>query len=796
MPASAPHCGTSRHLVAILAFAAITSMALHRASAATVILNDGRILRGDLVPLPSLTQNAPGPPESGAPAPKIILMIDDGLRRYFIPQRRVREVGESTGPEVPETFRLWQPVKQQGLRVQTVGSILKIGPFDEFGRRTFTMNTDRGPLDIIQGITEITPNHVKVEGLSHVWDQRIATSSIPREQLEAILAKVTDDDKVEHRLKVARLYLQSRRYAEAQRELESIVSDFPDVQARVTPALDRLRQLAAQQLLDELRLRQGAGQHALFSQLLSQFPSEGIAGETLQEVRELLDQFRTLIRRREALIAHLEEDLAALADSDTRARLTAAIEEIAAELSFETLNRLTPYEQLRAEKQLAAEQGLALALSGWLAGPGAATENLAVATAMFETRNRIRAYLVEPIQLERERLLAEMHSSEAGIPQTVDRLVRHMKPPWPIEESLPGRPGMFYFEVAGHDDQPDFGYFIQLPPEYDPYRRYPTIVTLHGAFSTPETQIDWWAGQAAEEGPSAGQRQGQATRHGYIVVAPAWARPKQSRYGYSAAEHMAVLNSLRDACRRFAIDTDRVYLTGHSMGGDAAWDLGLAHPDLWAGVIPIAAQADRYCSLYWENGKYVPFYVVSGELDSDKAAKNLGDLNRYFRYGHNITFAEFRGRGHEHFSDEILALFDWMGRYRRDFFPREFSCKTLRPWDNFFWWVEIGDIPSRNIVLPDKWPPQRGTRPMLVTASVSAANNLRARTGAQRVTLWLTPELLGTNLDSPVDVNINGARLRGLRTMIEADIEVLLEDVRTRGDRQHPFWARVDYPSS
>ena len=97
-----------------------------------------------------------------------------------------------------------------------------------------------------------------------------------------------------------------------------------------------------------------------------------------------------------------------------------------------------------------------------------------------------------------------------------------------------------------------------------------------------------------------------------------WLQEQQKQYGYSAREHAIVLNSLRDACRRFSIDTDRVYLSGQSIGGDAAWDIGLAHPDLWAGVIPIVAQSDRYCARYWENARYVPFYVVAGELDGSK----------------------------------------------------------------------------------------------------------------------------------------------------------------------------------
>ena len=43
------------------------------------------------------------------------------------------------------------------------------------------------------------------------------------------------------------------------------------------------------------------------------------------------------------------------------------------------------------------------------------------------------------------------------------------------------------------------------------------------------------------------------------------------------------------------------------------------------------------------------------------------------------------------------------------------------------------------------------------------------------------------NFEDRVTVTINGRR----QLNIEPDLETLLEDVRTRGDRQHPFWAKV-----
>ena len=86
---------------------------------------------------------------------------------------------------------------------------------------------------------------------------------------------------------------------------------------------------------------------------------------------------------------------------------------------------------------------------------------------------------------------------------------------------------------------------------------------LTEAFSTPKTQVDWWAGELNDEG----RRVGQASRHGYIIISPVWSGPHQTSYEYSRAEHLAVLFSLRDACQRFSVDTDRVFLSGHSMGG-------------------------------------------------------------------------------------------------------------------------------------------------------------------------------------------------------------------------------------
>ena len=292
----------------------------------------------------------------------------------------------------------------------------------------------------------------------------------------------------------------------------------------------------------------------------------------------------------------------------------------------------------------------------------------------------------------------------------------------------PRSPGYYELEMPGLPQEPAVPYLVQLPPEYNPYRRYPAIVTLTAPARRPSMQDRLVGGRVERRG----FRDGQATRYGYIVVAPEWTVEHQTEYDYSAREHAAVLDCLRDACRRFAIDTDRVFLSGHSMGGDAAWDIGLAHPDLWAGVIPIVAQSDRYCARYWENAKLRALLLRQRRAGRRPAsANNARDLDRYLKRGYNTTVVEYLGRGHEHFSDEILRLFDWMGRFHRDFFPREFACVTMRPWDNFFWWVELSGLPPKAMVDPADWPPPRGSQPMQVSGKITADNGLIVHAGAQ-----------------------------------------------------------------
>jgi predicted esterase len=284
-------------------------------------------------------------------------------------------------------------------------------------------------------------------------------------------------------------------------------------------------------------------------------------------------------------------------------------------------------------------------------------------------------------------------------------------------------------------------------------------------------------------------------RHGYITLAIQWQKPRQRRYEYSLREHEAVLSSLRDATRHFSIDTDRVFLTGHGSGGDAAWDLAQSHPDLWAGVVPFVAQLHsqrKYVQHYWENAKYVSLYFVAGEKDGLKMTRNAEVLDKYFIKRFDTTVVEYLGRGHEPFYDEILQVFEWMGlpSHRRTGSPAEFSCSTMRPWDNFFWWIEGQSFPKE--VYPEQWG-QIKARPNTIACRIPSPNLLWAKTASARTTFWLSPDVV--DFAQPIEIKLNGRKLtQQVRDQAQPDLSVLLEDVRMRADRIRPFWAKVEVP--
>jgi len=118
-------------------------------------------------------------------------------------------------------------------------------------------------------------------------------------------------------------------------------------------------------------------------------------------------------------------------------------------------------------------------------------------------------------------------------------------------------------------------YLLFLPKGYDAKgeKRWPLMLFLHGA---GERGTNLW--KVTTHGPP----KNVATQPDFpfILVSPQC--PEHQLWSRDV-----LLGLLDDIIAAYAVDTNRVYLTGISMGGYGTWDLGMTHPERFAAIVPI-----------------------------------------------------------------------------------------------------------------------------------------------------------------------------------------------------------------
>ena len=122
---------------------------------------------------------------------------------------------------------------------------------------------------------------------------------------------------------------------------------------------------------------------------------------------------------------------------------------------------------------------------------------------------------------------------------------------------------------------------VIVPENLDPERPAALIVALHGSGGKAESFAEVYRQAAAEIGA--------------VLVVPNALRPAGNG-GYSwtfrdEAEWM-VMHAIERAGEVHPIDRDRVVLTGFSMGANTALEVGLKHPGVFAGLIPVCGHWD------------------------------------------------------------------------------------------------------------------------------------------------------------------------------------------------------------
>jgi acetyl esterase/lipase len=251
-------------------------------------------------------------------------------------------------------------------------------------------------------------------------------------------------------------------------------------------------------------------------------------------------------------------------------------------------------------------------------------------------------------------------------------------------------------------------YCLTVPPGLDPSKPAPLYLWLHGRGDT-STDLHFIHDRSTR-GPQGPMKQPE----GAMILEPFG---RQS-LGWKSTGEVDAFEALAAVEKEYAVDTDRIVLTGYSMGGAGAWHIGAHYTDRFCAVQPGAGFVDlgRYQKItpdkypvsyehtlwslydvpeYLLNLFNVPVVVYNGEIDAQRAS---GEIMAELYRQHGRTLPHVLGPGLAHTSakgellEKVLALVRPAMERGRNRFPQEVLLQTRTLRYNRLYWVEVASL--------------------------------------------------------------------------------------------------------
>ena len=223
---------------------------------------------------------------------------------------------------------------------------------------------------------------------------------------------------------------------------------------------------------------------------------------------------------------------------------------------------------------------------------------------------------------------------------------------------LPGVPGnhKLVHETWVGTQKITMPYLLYLPKNYDKSKAVcPTLLYLHGA-GEGDRNLQGQFGN----GPGVELTRNERFRDGFpcIVVFPV--------YDNQPHNITAVARLLEDVCRKFRVDTERVYLTGLSQGGTGSWLVALEAPERFAAIAPLAGRAVNPQQV-GERLKYLSVWAIVGTSDGDYTTGMKAMAESIRKAGGDVQLSLVPGAGHDiwprYYYDQ--RFYDWLLAHRR-----------------------------------------------------------------------------------------------------------------------------------
>jgi len=200
----------------------------------------------------------------------------------------------------------------------------------------------------------------------------------------------------------------------------------------------------------------------------------------------------------------------------------------------------------------------------------------------------------------------------------------------------PGRTIRAQLTVPGSvQDSTSTEVYLSVPPSAGKQRSFPLVVVLHGYGDHAAAFHELWK-------PAADSL-------GVVLLAPLGDKTLLEGLSYAWADHAEpiILAGVDMTRRLVSINPHRIYLAGFSQGGNLAYRIGLAHPELFRGIAPLGA---RFRSSFLPDSCRTRFamriYIGHGDRDQGiNASREAAALLQ--SQGHTVRLEIYRRTGHD-----------------------------------------------------------------------------------------------------------------------------------------------------
>ncbi len=198
-------------------------------------------------------------------------------------------------------------------------------------------------------------------------------------------------------------------------------------------------------------------------------------------------------------------------------------------------------------------------------------------------------------------------------------------------------------------------YYLYFPQDYESNtdQDFPLLLFLHGGGES--------GGQLEDlqiNGPPKMIVEGK--QFPFLILAPQ--HPHKRKFWNT----LAVMQLLDSVVERNRVDKKRIYLTGLSRGGTAAWDLAVQYPEKFAAMAVVCGMTPLpYAS--WID-KDMPIWVFHGEQDQViSVTESESMVEKLRQMGHDVIFTKYPDVGHDAWTRAYRTenLYSWFIKHKK-----------------------------------------------------------------------------------------------------------------------------------